>query len=209
MKSFHPYFLPTLAQYYPQEAQEVISQMDQLYIDIYDPSLASSSNPIDKRLSFSAYFLSMIQCLNEKGENYEQIRRVCLEVATDFVQPKNTFQKLIQTWPSKLIHTWLGKRLIRNLQKVAEKPGHPDGFVMKILTDPAKTSGLGYGIDILECGICNQFHRHGYDKFTSILCEVDYITTNLAGLEMIRQSSIALGADRCDFRYKIKRRVKD
>lgn len=204
MKTFHPYFLPTLEQYYPKEAKDIISQMDQLYTFIYDPSLARSSNPIDKRLSFSAYFLSLIQFLDKKGEDYEHIRRVCLQVATDFVQPKNTFQRMIQTWPSRLIHTWIGKILIKNLKNSTSQPGHPDGFVVNILTDPAATFGLGYGIDILECGICKQFHRHGYEKFSSILCEVDHITTSLAGLELIRQSTIAQGADRCDFRYKIK-----
>lgn len=202
MKSFHPYFLPTLLTHYPQEANEIIAKMYRLYPEIYDVSLATSKNPIDKRLSFSAYFLAMIQSLDEKGESYEQIRRVCLEVAYDFVQPKNTFQALIKKWPSYFIQTWLGKLLIQNLKKEAEKPGHPDGFVARIITEKNATHGLGYGIDILECGICKQFQKRNYQRFTSILCEVDHMTTSLAGLEMIRQGTIALGAEFCDFRYK-------
>ncbi|CAM4318515.1 hypothetical protein EWU23_09345 [Cytophagaceae bacterium 50C-KIRBA] len=205
MKSFHPYFLPTLFNHYQLEADEIIAKMDLLYPEIYDPSLATSKNPIDKRLSFSAYFLAMIQILDKKGESYEQIRQVCLQVAYDFVQPKNSFQRLIKTWPSRFIQTWLGKLLIQNLKKVAEKPGHLDGFVARIITDKNFTHGLGYGIDILECGICKQFQKRNYARFSSILCEVDYMTTSLAGLEMIRQGTIAQGAELCDFRYKIKK----
>lgn len=204
MKAFHPYFLPILISHYQKDADEILAKMDRLYPEIYDSSLASSKNPIDKRLSFSAYFLAMIQCLDEKGESYEKIRQVCLQVALDFVQPKNGFQRLIKKWPSYFIQTWLGKLLIQNLKKVAEKPGHPDGFVARIITDKNTTHGLGYGIDILECGICKQFQKRNYQRFTSILCEVDHMTTSLAGLDMIRLGTIALGADKCDFRYKIK-----
>ncbi len=205
MKKFHTYFLPTLVKHYPLMANEIIFKMDVLYPQIYDASLADSQNPIDKRLSFSAYFLAMIQSLDEKGESYEQIRQVCLEVANDFVQPKNRFQRLIKTWPSRFIGTWLGRLLIQNLKKEAEKSGHPDGFIARIVTDKASTHCLGYGIDILQCGICKQFQKHNYARFTSILCEVDHLTTSLAGLEMIRQGTIAQGAERCDFRYKIKK----
>lgn len=204
MKAFHPYFLPTLFSHYPQEADEILAKMDILYPEIYDASLATSKNPIDKRLSFSAYFLALIQCLDDKKESYEQIRQVCLEVAFDFVQPKNAFQRLIKKWPSYFIQTWLGKLLIQNLKKEVEKPGHPDGFVVRIITDKNATHGLGYGIDILACGICKQFQKRNYQQFTSILCEVDHMTTSLAGLDMIRQGTIALGADTCDFRYKKK-----
>ncbi|MHA8059171.1 L-2-amino-thiazoline-4-carboxylic acid hydrolase [Aquirufa nivalisilvae] len=205
MKAFHPYFLPTLVTHYQQEAGEILARMDQLYTEIYDTSLATSKNPIDKRLSFSAYFLAMIQCLDEKGESYERIRQVCLLIANDFVQPKNSFQRLIKKWPSYFVQTWLGKLLIQNLKKEVEKPGHPDGFVARIITDKNATHGLGYGIDILECGICKQFQKQNYTRFTSILCEVDHMTTSLAGLEMFRQGTIALGAPICDFRYKLKK----
>lgn len=205
MKKFHAYFLPTIVKHYPHAANEIISKMDLLYLNIYDPSLSTSNNPIDKRLSFSAYFLALIQSLDERGESYDQIRQVCLQVAHDFVQPKNGLQRLIKTWPSRFIQTWFGRLLIQNLKKETEKPGHPDGFVARILTDKESTYDLGYGIDILQCGICKQFQKQNYAQFTSILCEVDYMTTNLAGLEMIRYGTIAQGADICDFRYKKKK----
>jgi hypothetical protein len=39
---------------------------------------------------------------------------------------------------------------------------------------------LGYGVDILECGICKLFKKHGYEQYASILCEVDRVTSGLA-----------------------------
>ena len=72
-----------------------------------------------------------------------------------------------------------------------------------MITDTKETYGLGYGIDILECGICKLYNKHNYNKFASILCEIDHITTSLAGLEMVRMGTIANGAQKCDFRYKL------
>ncbi|WP_373549566.1 L-2-amino-thiazoline-4-carboxylic acid hydrolase [Haliscomenobacter sp.] len=80
--------------------------------------------------------------------------------------------------------------------------GHPDGFLANIITDKAETYGFGYGVDILECGICKLFKKHNYQRYASILCEVDEITSKLAGLQLIRSGTIANGAKKCDFRYK-------
>jgi hypothetical protein len=82
--------------------------------------------------------------------------------------------------------------------------GHPDGFVVKMITDKKETYGLGYGIDIVECGICKLFNKHGYYQYARILCEVDELTSGLAGLKLIRAGTIANGASKCDFRWKVK-----
>ena len=55
--------------------------------------------------------------------------------------------------------------------------------------------------DILECGICKIFARHGFSKYAFLLCEVDYITSALAGLQLVRMGTIANGAEKCDFRF--------
>jgi len=82
------------------------------------------------------------------------------------------------------------------------KNSHPDGFIANIITDKAETYGLGYGIDILDCGICKLFSNYSFQKYSSILCEVDEVTSGLAGLQLIRTGTIALGATKCDFRFK-------
>ena len=75
-------------------------------------------------------------------------------------------------------------------------------FARKLLQIKPETYNLGYGFDIYECGICKLFQKHNAGKYASILCEVDKVTSNLAGLELIRNSTIAYGAEKCDFRFK-------
>ena len=85
--------------------------------------------------------------------------------------------------------------------KVVTK-GNEAGFRAGIITDKKETYNFGYGFDIYECGICKLFQKHNAGKYASILCEVDKVTSNLAGLELIRNSTIAYGAEKCDFRFK-------
>ncbi|MBL7784508.1 MAG: L-2-amino-thiazoline-4-carboxylic acid hydrolase, partial [Chitinophagales bacterium] len=42
--------------------------------------------------------------------------------------------------------------------------------------------------------MCKLFQKHDYSKYASILCEVDEITSGLAGLQLIRTGTIANGA---------------
>lgn len=162
----------------------------------------SSKNPIDRRLTFTAYFLALIKVLDKHGENFEKIRELSLEIVKEYVRPKNKIQKFLKRLPVKLLNTTLGNMVLKFLAKKVSKRGHPEGFVAKIITDKNETFGLGYGIDILECGICKLFKTHRYEQYAKILCEVDEVTSGLAGLKLIRTGTIANGAKKCDFRFK-------
>lgn len=206
MKGYKKYFSKTIRKRYPEAADQTISELDRHFEDIsIDTRFAKTSgNPIDKRLDFTSYFLALIKTLDTRGESFEAIRKTCLEIVVEYVRPKNKFQQILKRVPAKLTNTWLAAVVIAKLNKKIGRRSHPDGFVATIVTDKSETFGLGYGIDILECGICKLFKKHNYEKYSSILCEVDQITSSLAGLELVRTGTIALGAKKCDFRFKKK-----
>ena len=204
MDSFKKYFIKAVEHNFPVSSDKIMADTDAYYktISIDTRFAKTSANPIDKRLDFCSYFLALIITLDEQGENFETIRKVCLEVVTDYVQPKNKIHALLKRQPAKLTNTWFWNILIKAFNKKVRQRSHPDGFVANIITDKEETFGLGYGVDILECGICKLFKKHHYEKYASILCEVDELTSNMAGLQLIRTGTIALGAKKCDFRYK-------
>jgi len=198
-------FHQAIRQHYPADGEQLCASIEAQY-NVLAPEVVfakTSPNPMDRRLDFTAYFLATIQVLEQRGEGFEQIRSICLEIAHAYVRPKNGFQAWLKRLPVKLIGSPLGKLLVRFMEKKTTKLGHPDGFRVKILTDPAETFGLGYGIDVLECGICKLFQKHGASKYVGILCEVDKLTSSLAGLELVRSDTIANGARCCDFRWKV------
>lgn len=203
MTQFKKYFATSLRARYPLDAESLLVQLDKEFDLIY-PDVrfaATSGNPMDRRLVFCAYFLALIKVLDNRGESFEQIRIVSLEVVNEYVKPKNKFQQFLKKLPPKLIKFRIAKAALKLLAKKLGTKGHPDGFVLTIIVDEKETYGLGYGIDIHECGICKLFNKHGYQKYAPILCEVDEVTSNLAGLKLIRKGTIANGASKCDFRY--------
>ncbi|MES2797169.1 MAG: L-2-amino-thiazoline-4-carboxylic acid hydrolase [Bacteroidota bacterium] len=162
----------------------------------------NSKNPMDKRLDVSSYFLALIKVLTDKGQGFDSIRIIAHEIAYDFVKPKNYLQLLMKKLPVKMLNFWFTPSLLKWFDKKVKTNPHSDGFVANIITDKNDTFGLGYGFDILECGICKLYKKHQFESFAKILCEVDEITTQLAGLQLIRTGTIALGHSKCDFRFK-------
>jgi len=206
MPGFRKYFIEGIEKNFPVRSNKIISTVDGHYniISADTAFAARSDNPIDKRLDFCAYFLALIKTLDERGEAFETIKKICLEIVIEFVRPKNRLQQLLKKIPAKLVNTWLATIFLKKFSKRVSKNSNPDGFIANIITDKQETFGLGYGVDILECGICKLFKKHNYQKYSSILCEVDAITSDLAGLKLIRNGTIALGAKKCDFRWEKK-----
>ncbi len=204
MGNYKKYFTKAVKNTYPNNSDFLIAETEKNFTGISnDTNFAlSSPNPIDKRLGFCAYFLALIKTLDGQGETFESIREICLEIVIGYVRPKNKIHQFLKRLPAKLTNTWVTNIFLKTLNKKVSKKAHQDGFVAKIITDKNETFGLGYGFDILECGICKLFKKHNYQKYSSILCEVDEITSSLAGLKLIRTGTIALGAKKCDFRFK-------
>jgi hypothetical protein len=206
MDNYRKYFVEGIKKNFPDQSDTIITKADLHYkiISADTKFAARSKNPIDKRLDFSAYFLALIKTLDQQGEKFETIKKTCLEIVTEYVRPKNKLQQLLKKLPPKLINTKPAKFFLKAFNKRVSKNSNPDGFIANIITDKKETLGLGYGVDILECGICKLFNKHNYQKYSSILCEVDNITSDLAGLKLIRNGTIALGAKKCDFRWERK-----
>ncbi len=206
MANFRKHFVAGVKKNFPGIADAIIDKVDAHYkiISVDTAFAASSNNPIDKRLDFCAYFLALIKTLDEQGEKFETTRKICHEIVIEYVRPKNKLQHWVKKLPVKLINTRLAMPFLKAFNKRVSKNSNPDGFIANIITDKKETFGLGYGVDILECGICKLFNKHNYQKYSSILCEVDNITSDLAGLKLVRNGTIALGAKKCDFRWERK-----
>jgi hypothetical protein len=180
------------------------------YAAIY-PDVAfarTSSNPVDRRLVFCGYVLATIQALEARGATFEQIRRACVDVTESYVRPASAWQRWWKRLPPRLIGTPLTRIIARIMAAKTGRKGHENGFLVRIVTAPDETYGLGYGFDILECSICTLFRKHGALAYVPILCEVERITSSLVGLELVREGTLATGAAKCDFRFKMLRSSK-
>jgi L-2-amino-thiazoline-4-carboxylic acid hydrolase len=202
--TFTKYFQKAIEKHFALESAALIKEVDERFkVLSVDTRFASkSSNPLDKRLDFAAYFLALIQILENRNLSYNEIKSICLEVTYDYVSPKNSLQKWLKRLPANFIGLRITKPLLGLLHNKVVNKGNEAGFRAEIITDKTQTYNFGYGFDIFECGICKLFQKHNAGKYAAILCEVDKVTSNLAGLELIRNSTIAYGAKKCDFRFR-------
>lgn len=196
MKNYKHHFSKILKIHFPDNAismeSEIERQFDLLQRDVHFSK--SSTNPVDRRMEIAAYFLATIQVLDREKLDFSTIRNVVIEIAREAVRPKNRFQAFLKRLPARLVDTFAGKILLKIFARKVSRLAHPDGFKVSVLTRKEETLGFGYGFDILECGICKLFQKHDYQRFTFILCEVDFITSGLAGLKLVRSGTIASGA---------------
>lgn len=206
MDDYKKYFRQFVKENYPIDFDIILADTNRHY-NIISPDTAfakTSKNPIDRRLDFTSYFLALIKTLDERTEKFESIRKICLQITTEYVQPNSKIQEFLKRLLPKMTNTWFGQILIKKFHNRISVNANTNGFIANIITDKKETFGLGYGIDIIECGICKLFKKHNYSKYASILCEVDEITSGLAGLQLIRKGTIANGAKKCDFRFKLE-----
>ena len=203
MNNYKTYFSQFVRENYPKAFDHILAETDRHYqIISKDTAFAKTSkNPIDRRLDFCAYFLALIMTLDERAETFENIRKICLQITIAYVQPRSKIQQYFKRLLPRMISTWFGQMLINAFHKRVSVNANPDGFIANIITDKKETLGLGYGVDIIECGICKLFQKYDYSRYASILCEVDEITSALAGLQLFRTGTIANGAKKCDFRF--------
>jgi hypothetical protein len=57
-------------------------------------------------------------------------------------------------------------------------------------------------VNITRCGICHAYAKHDAMEFTPYMCATDDLESDRLGQGLRRTGTIALGAHRCDFRYK-------
>lgn len=202
---FKKHFESAIKKHLKTDHPKIMAELEDRFVEIEkDVSFAKTSpNPMDKRLEFIGYFLAFIQTLEANRSDYEQIREISLEIAYEYVKPKSRFHAWLKKMPMKFVDYSFAQKLLAKMNSKLIKRGHENGFVAEVITDKEKTLGLGYGINILECGVCKLFNKYEANEYTSILCDVDKITTGFAGLELVLTGTISRGAPVCDFRYKL------
>ena len=88
----------------------------------------------------------------------------------------------------------------------SQKKEYPGDWVYKIF-DPDENGEFDFGYDEYECGLCKFFDKHGAMEIMPYVCLADFVMSRACGTGLVRYTTLAEGADRCDFRYKYGRSV--
>jgi hypothetical protein len=161
----------------------------------------TSPNPMDRRIELGGRFLAIVQVLEARGVDDATLRRLVLETARALVTPRNRLVRW--AWRARTAML-LWPPVFHLLSRKAVQLGSrtmPEGFRVRFV--PGRPGEFTFGMDFLACGLCSLFERHGAGRHTRLLCEVDHLTAQLAGLRLARTGTLAEGASHCDFRWSV------
>lgn len=198
-------FRKTLNHYHPQQFTSLWADAEKEF-NALQPHLEfikKSKNPMDARLEVAALFLALIKSMRNHSFNFSDIRTVCLAIARELVRPKNKMQFLLKRFTTKIVTTSIAQKLLKDKIENTKMTSGSQGFVVEYV--PHEPGNYLFGFDIVECGICKLFKKEQSEDYAKILCEVDFLTSEIAGLTLIRKNTIANGGNKCDFRFAQKK----
>ena len=77
---------------------------------------------------------------------------------------------------------------------------HPGEFDIEVLQGDGENFDFGYNVK--SCAICHVFSQHDAMALVPYMCAYDDVASDMGDMGLRRTGTIALGASRCDFRYK-------
>ena len=82
----------------------------------------------------------------------------------------------------------------------SQESAAPNEFVFEFVEPDGDATD--WGMNVLSCAICHQFSKHDAMDLVPYMCAYDDVASDAGELGLRRSGTIALGAHRCDFRYK-------
>ena len=75
----------------------------------------------------------------------------------------------------------------------------PNEFVFEIVEGDESS---GHGMNVTSCAICHLFGKHDAMELVPYMCAYDDVVSDAGNQGLRRTGTIALGASRCDFRFR-------
>jgi hypothetical protein len=82
----------------------------------------------------------------------------------------------------------------------SQRSAAPGEFVFEMLGGDGHETD--YGMNITSCAVCHAFSKHDAMELVPYLCATDDVVSERGDEGLRRTGTIALGAHRCDFRFK-------
>ena len=88
---------------------------------------------------------------------------------------------------------------------LASDVGKSTGDFVYQFVEPGKVESgesFEFGLDYSECGFCKLCKANGDEELLPVMCAIDKEIYAIRGVELFRSTTLASGANRCDFRFR-------
>ena len=153
--------------------------------------------PHTEFIIFTGMLLAVYRVNKAHGKNAEQTGEMVFEMGRAFLNSFPTF--LLRLFmPLNFSRRYLD--LVRKGAIESQQRKYPEGNVINFIEGDGVT--FDYGVDYLECASCKFLAKQGAPEIAPYLCPVDILFSEALGWGLTRTTTLAGGADRCDFRFK-------
>jgi len=183
--------------YFPGEEKKLLAEADRIFDGFKKetPSIGGKKNMLAGNLDMAMAFFAFHEATGRKLTG-EQV----LEMAGWMTEGLSFAKRIVdfnQPWVAKLMY----KVYIPYAKKVARnKQSGNWGNAWGVVVNPeGYTEGCSF--HLVGCPLVDFARKHGYMDIMPYLCETDHITAALMNAKLLRNCTVATGADHCDYWY--------
>ena len=153
--------------------------------------------PHTEFIVFTGMLLAVYHVNKAHGKTAEQTGEMVFEMGRAFLNSFPTFL-LGLFMPLNFSRRYLD--LIRKGAIESQQRKYPEGNVIGFIEGDGKK--FDYGVDYLECASCKFLTKQGAPEIAPYLCPVDILFSEALGWGLTRTTTLAEGAEVCDFRFR-------
>jgi hypothetical protein len=168
------------------------------------PYIGGESNLSNRDLIQSTWALAIYRVLRRRGKSVEEVGGLIYKSREALIV---TFPKVLIRFYSWYRFTSFFKNKWRKFTLETQEREHPDNFVMTFVEGDGKE--FDYGYDYSECAILKFFESQGAPELLPYICATDIPVSKALNLGLKRTTTLALGGEKCDFRFKRGRETQE
>jgi hypothetical protein len=172
--------------------------------DLQVPELAwlgGEANPNQTYLIKAGWFAAIAAAYKERGGSAKEIGRLFNDLHESEYQGADPALLRVR---GEAYFSPANRRALQDWAGWTQKRTYKADWVAQVRLDGPE---YDIAVDYLECGAVKYFRAQGLMDVAPYFCLTDFERSRQEGTGLARQSTLALGAERCDFRYKRGRAV--
>lgn len=190
-------FKKYVSKYYPGEENIILAKTNQIYNDfkMEVPDIGGNKNMLASNLDMALAFFAFYEA-SDKRITGESI----LEIAGWMWGSKAFASKIVnfnKPWMAKLMY----KMYIPYAKKVEKHKANGEwGNAWGIKINPENFEE-GCSFHLIGCPLVDFAKKHGYMELMPYMCETDHMSAKLMNAKLLRNHTVAEGAESCDYWY--------
>jgi hypothetical protein len=153
--------------------------------------------PFTEFIAFTGMLLAVYRISKAQGKTVEQTGELVYEIGRAFLKSFPVFLLRILTPLNFSRRSW---NRTRKGAAESHKREYPDDYVYDFIEGDGVI--FDFGVDYLECASCKFLVKQGAPEIAPYICPVDILFSEALGWGLTRTTTLAEGAEVCDFRFK-------